>query len=420
MLHYSGDAVKRDVHLLTTSSWILSEFSTAMDDLISRPRSFFSKKQNQFKTDTITTIYDIFSKFSLPFAVVYYGLDISLTNHAILAERLAALNRALANVARQFFVHDAYDQNSSIYFKCIQLAKEQAEKQTKISDAKIEDLTRDGMDSWEIDIRDVSFAYTQSPREPEEVKLNEKESPPDFVLDNFNFKFERGKTYGIVGHNGRGKTTLVQLLAGLYTPTKGQILINGIDMQKFDISHLRAKMSFLFQDFAKYYDLSVLENILIGDISSNDSALAAERAGDTGVDFVGLDAVLYNLAKQPKNPDEKWQTNLSGGQWQKIALARAFMRVDAELLVLDEPTSALDIESEHHLFRMILARRKGKTTIFVTHKLNTTRIADCILFIKDGKVFESGSHDELVALDGEYARLLRIQSTGYDNLADDE
>jgi ATP-binding cassette subfamily B protein len=187
-------------------------------------------------------------------------------------------------------------------------------------------------------------------------------------------------------------------------------------MQKFNISDLRTKMSILFQDFAQYHDLSVLENILMGDTMSTNTALAVERAADTGVNFVPLNATLHNIAKRPKDSQESWKTKLSGGQWQKIALARAFMRLDAELLVLDEPTSALDVEAEHRLFKMILARRKGKTTIFVTHKLNTTRIADCILFVQDGKVIESGSHDELIAANGEYARLFRIQSTGYDNM----
>ena len=392
-----------------------------MNDLITRPRSFFSKRQNQLKDDTITTVYDLFSKFSLPIAVVFYGLELSLATHTAVAGRLDALNQCLLNVGRQVIVQDNGDQSASMYFKCIQLGVE-TEKHKKIADARIEDLTANGFESWEIELRNLRFAYPQ-PRSDEHKEIaDEKSSPPDFILDNFNFTFQRGKTYSIVGHNGRGKTTLVQLLAGLYAPTEGQILINGIDMQRFNISDLRSKMSFLFQDFAQYHELSVLENILMGDIASNDTAASTKRAiesaVDTGVDFVALDSVLYNLSKRAKNPDECWQTQLSGGQWQKIALARAFMRVDADLLVLDEPTSALDIEAEHRLFKMILARRKGKTTIFVTHKLNTTRIADCVLFIKDGRVSEAGSHEELIALNGEYARLSKLQSSGYDNLAE--
>jgi ABC-type multidrug transport system fused ATPase/permease subunit len=389
-----------------------------MDDLIQRPRSFLSKRKGQLADKGIATAYDLFAKFSLPIAVVFYGLELSLTNHAVLAERLGALSQCLMNLGRQVIVQDNGDQIVSTYYKCIQLGVEPTGKQKTLVDARIEDLTVDGSESWEIEFRGVSFAYPQTQSaDTTEIKSNEKQSPPDFVLEDFNFKFERGKTYGIVGHNGRGKTTLVQLLAGLYTPTKGQIFINGIDMQRFNISDLRTKMSILFQDFAKYHDLSVLENIFMGNIT-NDITLATQRAAETGVNFVPLDSVLYNLSKRPKHPDETWQTQLSGGQWQKIALARAFMRIDAELLVLDEPTSALDIESEHKLFKMILAKRQGKTTIFVTHKLNTTRIADCVLFIKDGKVCEAGSHDELIALNGEYARLWRIQSTGYDELVE--
>ena len=388
-----------------------------MDELISRPRSILSKNQSDLKNDIVTTSYDLFSTFSLPAFVMFYGLDLSLTNHNTLTSRLSALARCVTQVAEQFVVKDHRNDRLALYFSCLDLCQKQKEKNVKVFNNTLEDLYSQGQTSWEIEIRNVSFAYPKvSEDNPNDTA---KEESPDYILKDFNFTFERGKTYSIVGHNGRGKTTLVQLLAGLYSPSKGQIIINGIDMANIDINDLRKKMSFLFQDFARYTELTVLENIIVGDVYSASPELAAQCAEATGVDFVPLDSTLYNLNKRPKNPDETWQSQISGGQWQKIALARAFMRTDSELLVLDEPTSALDIEAEHRLFKMILSRRRGKTTIFVTHRLNTTRIADCVLFIKDGKVIESGSHDELMAMDGEYARLFNIQACGYENLAEE-
>jgi len=368
----------------------------------------------------LNTIYDLFSKFSLPAAVMIYGLEVSFSNHSVLSDRLAAVSRCITLVGQALVTKKVRDY-VAIYFHCLEIGQEQMRREKKKFGVKVEDIDCEKR-GWEIQIKNVNFAYPSSgissgvkmPDKPASETTEKK--GPDYVLKDFNFTFERGKTYSLVGHNGRGKTTLIQLLAGLYTPDSGQILINDIDMQSFNIVELRQKMSFLFQDFARYTDFETMENILMGDLANQNEPLARQRAEESGVDFVPLESTLCNLDKQPKNPDETWHSQLSGGQWQKIALARVFMRADAEFLVLDEPTSALDIEAEHRLFKLILERRRGKTTIFITHRLNTTRIADCILFLQDGKVLESGSHEELMKLNGEYARLVKIQDSGYDDM----
>ena len=282
-----------------------------MDELISRPRSILSKNQSDLKNDIVTTSYDLFSTFSLPAFVIFYGLDLSLTNHNTLTSRLSSLGRCVTQVAEQFVVKDYRNDRLAMYFSCLDLSQKQKEKNVKVFNNTLEDLYSQGQTSWEIEVRNVSFAYPKvSEGNPNDTA---KEESPDYILKDFNFTFERGKTYSIVGHNGRGKTTLVQLLAGLYSPSKGQIIINGIDMADIDINDLRSKMSFLFQDFARYTELTVLENIIVGDVYSASPEVAAQCAEATGVDFVPLDSTLYNLNKRPKNPSETWQSQLSGG-----------------------------------------------------------------------------------------------------------
>jgi ATP-binding cassette subfamily B protein len=183
----------------------------------------------------------------------------------------------------------------------------------------------------------------------------------------------------------------------------------------YDPQEVRNSLSILFQDFSHFEFLTARETIEIGNIHNPKMRSKAESlAEETGVtDFVPLDTVLFDISGVARDPKETWQSDLSGGQWQKIGLARSLMRDDASLLILDEPTSALDVEAEHNFFNQILRRRRGKTTIFITHKFNTTRNADCILFIKDGRVWESGSHQELLKLNGEYARLYKLQNGEY-------
>jgi ABC-type multidrug transport system fused ATPase/permease subunit len=227
------------------------------------------------------------------------------------------------------------------------------------------------------------------------------------VLSSVSFYVSIGKKIAIVGENGAGKSTLVKLLARFYDPTEGRILIDGIDLRDIDLKTWREYLSVIFQDFGQYH-LSAKENIGISRSSfESDEILEAAKRG-------GFDSVI---AKLPQGLDsmlgkEFGGTSLSGGEWQKLAMSRAFLR-DASILMLDEPTSALDPQSENEVFQRFAENTENKTTFFITHRLGSVRMADHILVLKNGQLIEEGDHDLLMAEQGEYAKLFKIQADRY-------
>jgi ATP-binding cassette subfamily B protein len=220
-----------------------------------------------------------------------------------------------------------------------------------------------------------------------------------------------GQSLALVGKNGAGKTTFIKLMTRLYDPTEGRVLLDGKDLRDWDEAALRARIGVVFQDFNQY-QLSLRENVGIGDVDAmNDEARlrhALEKGGATEVVAQakgGLDAQLGRWFKDG--------VELSGGQWQKIALSRAFMREGADILVLDEPTAALDAEAEHAVFERFRALTRGKTSLLVSHRFPTVRIADRILVLEEGAIVEEGTRAELVARGGRYARMFALQAQGY-------
>jgi ABC-type multidrug transport system fused ATPase/permease subunit len=232
-----------------------------------------------------------------------------------------------------------------------------------------------------------------------------------FALRGLSLHVRPGESLAIVGQNGAGKTTLVKLMARLYRPTEGRILLDGVDLEKWPIAALRRRISVLFQDFNQY-QLSVRENIGLGSIDHLDDGARIERAAERG----GADGVAAAL---PNGLDARLGTwfekgsELSGGQWQKIALSRAFMREEADILVLDEPTAALDAEAEHAVFTRFRQLSEGRTTIVISHRFPTVRMARRIIVLEQGTLVEAGSHAELIALGGRYARMFALQAEGY-------
>lgn len=241
----------------------------------------------------------------------------------------------------------------------------------------------------------VSFQYADTNRQ---------------ALKGINLTIKPGETIALVGENGSGKTTLIKLLCRLYDPTTGNITLDGVDLRHFSIAELRQQIGVIFQDYAKYH-LSARDNIWLGNINlAPDDDRIPQAAG-----YSGADAVIKTLPQGYNTILGKWferGEELSIGQWQKIALARAFTR-DSQIVVLDEPTSAMDPKAEYEVFqqfRYLIGERAG---ILISHRLSTVKMADCIYVMDRGAIAESGTHDSLIELQGLYAHLFETQAKSY-------
>ncbi|MBN1238064.1 MAG: ABC transporter ATP-binding protein [Gammaproteobacteria bacterium] len=247
-----------------------------------------------------------------------------------------------------------------------------------------------------VEFRNVTFTYPGA------------ESP---AVRDVSLTIRRGESLALVGLNGSGKTTLVKLLAGLYTPDAGQILYQGRPLEEWDPGVLRGRIGVIFQDFNRY-QLKVGENIGVGDVTAFADRERWREAAEKGqaADFVDT------LPEQYETPLGRWFNNgqeLSGGQWQRIALARAFMRGSADILVLDEPTAAMDAETEAEVFDHFRSLTSNKISILISHRFSTVRRAHTIVVLDQGRIVEQGSHEQLMAVGGRYARLFELQARGY-------
>ncbi len=225
------------------------------------------------------------------------------------------------------------------------------------------------------------------------------------------FHLRPGESLALVGENGSGKTTLIKLLTRLYAPGGGRITLDGLDLAEWNPAALRRRVGVIFQDFARY-QLTVGENIGVGDVAHFEDEARWRAAGE----LAAAAPFIEDLPQRYGTQLGKWFKDgreLSGGQWQKIALARAFMREDADILVLDEPTAAMDARAEAQVFEQFRELARGRMVILISHRFSTVRRADQILVIQGGELLERGTHDELMQLDGHYAHLFSLQARGY-------
>ncbi len=264
---------------------------------------------------------------------------------------------------------------------------------------------------------DVGFQYAGSDR---------------WAVRHVNFNLRPGERLALVGENGAGKTTLTKLLARLYDPTEGRILLDGRDLREYDLHSVRRAIGVIFQDFVRY-DLRFDENVGVGEISQVQDYLNAAQNGkaadqaassiDGQVPETIVAAAEKSLAttllprltegyRQMLGRRFEGGVDLSGGEWQKIALARAYMR-DAQVLILDEPTASLDARAEYEVFKRFSELVRGRMAVIISHRFSTVRIADRIIVLSDGAVIEEGSHDELLSKTGLYAELFALQAEGY-------
>jgi ATP-binding cassette subfamily B protein len=246
-----------------------------------------------------------------------------------------------------------------------------------------------------VEFRGVGFRYPES---------------EEWVLRGIDLSIRAGEKIALVGHNGAGKTTLIKLLSRLYDPTEGAILIDGVDTRELEPLDLRKRIGVIFQDFVRYH-MPARENIAFGQI---EAAERMDRIIDAAVKS-GAHALIEELPEGYETMLGRWfhgGHELSLGQWQRIALARAFMR-DAEILVLDEPTASLDAQTEYEIFQHFKELTEGKTAILISHRFSTVRMADRIVVIQDGRIAESGSHEQLLRSEGIYAELFSLQAEGY-------
>ena len=242
---------------------------------------------------------------------------------------------------------------------------------------------------------DVGFKYSNSEK---------------WANRHLNFTLHPGEKIALVGENGAGKTTLVKLLARLYDPTEGRILLDGIDLREYDIDDLRIHTGIIFQDYLRY-QMSVSQNIVVGNIKEIDDHHMIESAARQSL----ADILIEKLpAKYEQMLGRRFNQGieLSGGEWQKIALARAYMR-NADLLILDEPTAALDARAEYEVFQRFADLTKGKSAVLISHRFSTVRMANRILVLEKGQLIEIGSHEELLKKEGRYAELFTLQAKGY-------
>lgn len=249
--------------------------------------------------------------------------------------------------------------------------------------------------NFSVEFKGVSFSYPGSSRK---------------IFDDLSLKIESGTKLAIVGENGAGKSTLIKLLLGLYEPTEGVITLGGVDLRKFSRAQLKEILGVVFQDFMCLHGVSVQGNVVIGNLKATQEEYeqAKYNSGtDEMIQLLGVsdDALLgKNFAEEG--------LELSGGQWQKLALARAFVQ-PGKILVLDEPTSAIDAKMEYEIFEKVQELTKGKTTVLVSHRFSTVRSANSIVFLDQGKIIEQGTHEELLAKDGQYAKMFNLQARGY-------
>jgi ATP-binding cassette subfamily B protein len=300
-----------------------------------------------------------------------------------------SINGTTANLQNIFSTFSAIAEHSLFLTDLVEFLKVGPKIRSKANPLPAPRPIRDGFR-----FENVSFSYPGRTRK---------------VLDHLDFHLAPGERVALIGENGQGKTTIVKLLTRLYDPSEGRILLDGVDLRDYNIEDLQSQIGVIFQDFMRY-EMTARENIAMGRI----------QGGETGGIYAAARKSLAAqvIEKLPHNYEQllglrfEGGVDLSGGEWQKIALARAYFR-DAQLLILDEPTASLDAKSENEVFQQFADLTASKTALLISHRFSTVRMADRIVVLENGQISEQGSHDRLIALGGQYAQMFEMQASNY-------
>ncbi|TDE00365.1 ABC transporter ATP-binding protein [Flavobacterium sandaracinum] len=381
----ANDKTAKEIKLFGLTSFLVERFETLAT------RYFKLNKSLVVKRSSYGFLFNVLGSISYYAAyvfIIYRVLSggISLGELTFLS---GSFNRLMSSL-RDFFSKFTRISESALYLKdyfdFIDISTEYKSKNEVPMPEKIK---------IGFEFKNVYFAYPESDNQ---------------ILNDVSFTIKAGEKIAFVGQNGAGKTTLTKLLLRFYEPTSGEILLDGININQYNKANYQEYFGVLFQDFFRY-EFSVKENIAIGKIDEINNNERILKAAELSLADEVVAELKYGYEQQLGKRFAKGQ-ELSGGQWQKIALARAYMK-NAEVMILDEPTSALDAKAESEVFERFIGLIKDKTSVIISHRFSTVRQADRIVVLQEGKILESGTHQELMENNQLYAQLFTLQAEGY-------
>ena len=381
----ANDKTAKEIKLFGLTSFLVERFETLAT------RYFKLNKSLVVKRSSYGFLFNVLGSISYYAAYVFIIYRV-LSGGITLGELTflsGSFNRLMSSL-RDFFSKFTRISESSLYLKDYFDFLDIPSEYKNEKEIPLPEKIKTGFE-----FKNVYFAYPESDNQ---------------IVKDISFVIKAGEKIAFVGQNGAGKTTLTKLLLRFYEPTSGEILLDGININQYNKADYQEYFGVLFQDFFKY-EFSVKENIAIGKIDEIDDYERIHKAAELSLANEVVSELKYGYDQQLGKRFAKGQ-DLSGGQWQKIALARAYMK-NAEVMILDEPTSALDAKAESEVFERFIELIKDKTSVIISHRFSTVRQADRILVLQEGKILESGTHNELMENNKLYAQLFTLQAEGY-------